>query len=210
MPIQYSDKKVVVFGKGLLGIQIANYLQAIEKEIVVVPATLEPEWSPSLSSHCREANIPMLTWDEFNKSQDTYPLGISIYFDKIFKESHIARFKTLLNVHNSALPRYRGVNPVNWALKNGEKSHGVTLHQVEVGIDTGPIFGQKIFGIDPNVLEVEDLYQLCLTHAYSLFCETFPKLDQITPVAQDELRATYFARTDFEKLGERMSPSREK
>jgi len=54
------------------------------------------------------------------------------------------------NLHPGPLPRYAGLNAPNWAIFRGETSHGVTVHKMEPGIDTGDIVYQSIFGIDDN------------------------------------------------------------
>lgn len=41
------------------------------------------------------------------------------------------------NVHASLLPKYRGAAPINWAIINGEKETGVTIMEMEEGLDTG-------------------------------------------------------------------------
>jgi methionyl-tRNA formyltransferase len=43
----------------------------------------------------------------------------------------------ILNVHASLLPKYRGAAPIQWALANGETQTGVTIMQVDAGLDTG-------------------------------------------------------------------------
>lgn len=49
------------------------------------------------------------------------------------------------NVHASLLPKYRGAAPINWAIINGEKETGVTIMEMEEGLDTGDmIFWQSI------------------------------------------------------------------
>ena len=52
------------------------------------------------------------------------------------------------NMHPGPLPRYAGLNAVSWAIYRGETSHGVTIHKMEPGIDTGPIVYQNLFDID--------------------------------------------------------------
>jgi methionyl-tRNA formyltransferase len=44
-----------------------------------------------------------------------------------------------INVHGSLLPKYRGAAPIQWALINGDKETGVTIMQMDVGMDTGDI-----------------------------------------------------------------------
>jgi len=52
------------------------------------------------------------------------------------------------NMHPGPLPRYAGLNAVSWAIYRGETSHGVTIHKMEPGTDTGPIAYQELFDID--------------------------------------------------------------
>lgn len=54
----------------------------------------------------------------------------------------IPRFGAV-NVHGALLPAYRGANPTEWALINGERETGVTIHVMDDGIDTGPIIAQR-------------------------------------------------------------------
>ncbi|MCY0877912.1 MAG: methionyl-tRNA formyltransferase [Firmicutes bacterium] len=54
------------------------------------------------------------------------------------------------NLHASLLPRWRGPNPIAWAIKSGDAITGVTLMQMDAGVDTGPIVEQKATAIDPE------------------------------------------------------------
>lgn len=60
------------------------------------------------------------------------------------------------NLHPGPLPRYAGLNAPNWAIFRGERSHGVTVHKMEAGIDTGHIVYQSLFeiGDDESALSV--------------------------------------------------------
>ena len=52
-----------------------------------------------------------------------------------------------INCHAGALPFYRGRNPINWALINGENKVGVTVHYIDEGIDTGDIIAQDFIEV---------------------------------------------------------------
>ncbi len=52
-----------------------------------------------------------------------------------------------INIHASLLPRYRGASPVASAIANGERQTGVSLMQMEVGLDTGPVYAQSVVDI---------------------------------------------------------------
>jgi methionyl-tRNA formyltransferase len=49
----------------------------------------------------------------------------------------------VVNVHTSLLPRYRGPAPVLWAIRNGDREIGVTIHRMDERFDTGPILAQR-------------------------------------------------------------------
>lgn len=55
-----------------------------------------------------------------------------------------------INYHDGPLPAYAGVHATFWALVNDEKTHGITWHLVDEGIDTGAILKQSTFPIDPE------------------------------------------------------------
>jgi methionyl-tRNA formyltransferase len=63
--------------------------------------------------------------------------------------------KGFLNLHFSLLPAYRGAAPVQRALENGESTTGVTVFQLEKGMDTGPIFAQSEIEIPSQFRSVE-------------------------------------------------------
>lgn len=55
-----------------------------------------------------------------------------------------------INLHASLLPKYRGAAPIQWALINGEETTGVTIMQLDEGMDTGPIFLMEEIKIEPT------------------------------------------------------------
>jgi methionyl-tRNA formyltransferase len=48
-----------------------------------------------------------------------------------------------VNVHTSLLPKYRGAAPIQWAIAHGDTETGVTIMQMDAGMDTGPILAQR-------------------------------------------------------------------
>ena len=75
-------------------------------------------------------------------------LFISITGNQIFKKPRleIPRLGTL-NLHTAILPKYRGLMPSFWVLKNKEKQTGVSVFFVDEGIDSGPILVQQKLNI---------------------------------------------------------------
>ena len=54
-----------------------------------------------------------------------------------------------INIHASLLPSFRGAAPVNWAIIKGEMETGITIMQMDEGMDTGAILLQEKIAIDP-------------------------------------------------------------
>lgn len=71
-------------------------------------------------------------------------LLVSILGNQIFKEPLINLApKGCINLHTALLPKYRGLMPTFWVLKNNEKHTGVSVFFVDKGIDSGPIIIQE-------------------------------------------------------------------
>lgn len=68
--------------------------------------------------------------------------------------------KGFLNLHFSLLPAYRGAAPAQRALHNGETVTGVTVFQLDKGMDTGPVFARESLNIDPTWRSFELLQRL--------------------------------------------------
>jgi methionyl-tRNA formyltransferase len=56
----------------------------------------------------------------------------------------------ILNVHASLLPKYRGAAPIQWAIANGESETGVTIMQIDAGLDTGDMLRKARTSIGPE------------------------------------------------------------
>ncbi len=211
-----TKKKVIVMGKGSLAIKIANwFLNSRQYQLVgLVPVVPEPAWSDSLITWAKNKGIFYITSGDYQDIPGTESRGwcidlvFSVFYDKIIETDFISRCKQILNLHNGPLPKYRGVRPINWALKNGEKEHGVTIHEITGQIDAGPIITQIKFPIDPQVDEVIDVYNRSLEYGWKLFCQTMPRLDKIKPMPQDDLLSSYYSHKDIKKLAERKDFSR--
>jgi methionyl-tRNA formyltransferase len=92
-----------------------------------------------------------------------------------------------INVHASLLPKYRGAAPVQWSIIHGDAVTGVTIMNMDAGMDTGNILAQREVPIGLNVHTHELMDTLAQTGA-ELLAETLPLyLDgRIVPVIQDD------------------------
>jgi methionyl-tRNA formyltransferase len=100
-----------------------------------------------------------------------------------------------LNVHGSILPRHRGPAPVEWSILSGDAATGVTIMQMDAGVDTGPILAQATVPIAPDETAPQLEGRLAELGA-SLMVETLERLQRgdITPVPQPAEGATHAPR----------------
>lgn len=97
-----------------------------------------------------------------------------------------------LNVHASLLPRWRGAAPVQAAIRSGDTESGITIMQMDAGLDTGPILSQRRISIEPG--ETGGSLTERLSHVGAeLLIETLPGYlsRETIPEAQDEMLSTY-------------------
>lgn len=104
-----------------------------------------------------------------------------------------------VNIHASLLPKYRGAAPIQQAILDGETVTGVTLQQMNAGIDTGDILARVCVDIAPEDTG-DSLFEKLMHAGAALLIETLPRIEagEITPEAQDEAQATYAKRLSKE------------
>ncbi|MFY9557129.1 MAG: methionyl-tRNA formyltransferase [Blastocatellia bacterium] len=97
-----------------------------------------------------------------------------------------------INVHASLLPKYRGAAPVNRAIANGERETGVTIMQMDAGMDTGPMLATSAIVIGDSETAPELSARLARLGA-ELLSETLPRIESgaVRPIAQDDSQAAY-------------------
>lgn len=90
-----------------------------------------------------------------------------------------------INLHVSLLPQYRGAAPIQWAVINGEKETGVTIMQIDEGLDTGAILAQQKIEIGPDTTSGE-LFEEVGTIGAELLAQTVQniKKGEVVPVPQ--------------------------
>lgn len=97
-----------------------------------------------------------------------------------------------INCHPSLLPRHRGPNPYTAAILQGEAQTGITFHEIDAGIDTGPILLQADLAIQPTDTG-GDLRQRCAALAQAQCALLLEQLHAgaCRPQPQDPEQATY-------------------
>ena len=102
-----------------------------------------------------------------------------------------------VNIHASLLPKYRGAAPINQCILDGERETGVTIMQMDAGIDTGDILTQKKVIIEDKET-AQSLFDKLAQAGAELIVETLPMIEKggITPVRQDERLASHVKMMD--------------
>ena len=97
-----------------------------------------------------------------------------------------------INVHASLLPHLRGAAPIQWSILNGDSVTGVTIQQMEKGLDTGDILLADKIPIDENETG-DSLFDKLMKLGAELAVRVLPMIEQGTVLAQkqDESKATY-------------------
>ncbi|MFP6837373.1 MAG: methionyl-tRNA formyltransferase [Pseudomonadales bacterium] len=95
-----------------------------------------------------------------------------------------------INVHASLLPRWRGAAPVERAIMAGDEQTGVSIMQMDAGLDTGPVLAQASCPIDNNTLGPE-LEQTLANLGARCLIECLGNLKTLSHVAQSDAGTTY-------------------
>ena len=127
-------------------------------------------------------------------------LGIVVAYGHILRPEILSLpSKGMINVHASLLPRYRGAAPVQHAILRGETETGISIMQMEAGLDSGPIIHRVPTTIDPEetagalAARLADIGAIALVEALSLISGGLAR-----PQTQDHSKATYAPKIDRE------------
>ncbi|MBR4207564.1 MAG: methionyl-tRNA formyltransferase [Lachnospiraceae bacterium] len=97
-----------------------------------------------------------------------------------------------VNIHASLLPKYRGAAPIQKALLDGEKETGITIMQMNEGLDTGDILMQKSLSIEDTDTS-ETLFCKLMQLGSSMITEALPLMESgaLKPLKQDDAASSY-------------------
>ena len=128
-------------------------------------------WQPSLRRAALRMGVRIVSEEE--AAADPEICFLSLEYSRIIRPSAFETDK-LFNVHFSLLPKYRGCNTSVWPILGGEEEHGVTLHQIDAGVDTGPIIDQRAFPL--GTMTAFESYMECQRAGLDLVTEWLPRL----------------------------------
>jgi methionyl-tRNA formyltransferase len=182
-------------------------LSALMKTYQVVGAVTQPDRAsgrgrelkaPPVKTLALELNIPVAQPEKLRDGMSQLrgwnpDLIVVAAFGQILKKDvlDLPRYGCI-NVHASLLPRWRGAAPVNAAILAGDEETGVTVMQMDVGLDTGPMLAQKSIRIGRDDTAGSVIQALSSLGA-DLLIETLPEYfsGNLKPVPQPAEGATY-------------------
>ena len=130
--------------------------------------------------------------DEWLKEREV-ECAVVLAYGRILPEAVLSAPRLgCLNLHASLLPRYRGAAPINWAIVRGETETGISLMQMDSGLDTGPVFCERRTSIGPE--ETAGELAVRLGHlAAEVVREDLPRVEsgQLDAKPQNEAEATH-------------------
>lgn len=191
-------QKIVFLGSKPIGYHCFRYLldhaEGLNIEVVACGTRHRKEFGPDgdLAELAAMHGIPLLPdLDQLPECDIIY----SVQYHALLKQEHIDKAAHIaVNLHLAPLPEYRGCNQFSFAIWDGAKEFGVTLHEIDVRIDHGAILFEKRFPV-PDSCWVQELYDLSVREAQKLFEGSLrPLLDN-----------RYIKEPQSDKLGERTS-----
>jgi methionyl-tRNA formyltransferase len=103
-----------------------------------------------------------------------------------------------LNIHASLLPRWRGAAPIQRAIMAGDAETGVTIMQMDEGLDTGPMLLKAALPIEPGT-NAGALHDVLAELGARLICEALDQLPSLKPAPQPSDGVTYAAKITKEE-----------
>lgn len=159
----------------------------------------KPVFSP-VKEVAVEAGIPVLQPERIKRPEETarlleYPADIYVIaaFGQILSKEILDQPKYgCINVHASLLPKYRGASPIQRVILDGEKKTGITIMQMNEGLDTGDILYSKSLDLAEDET-FETLHDRLMDLGGEALVEALPLIEEgkITPVKQDDSLSCY-------------------
>jgi len=156
--------------------------------------------APAVKAAARELGLPLIQPRSARTGElrdalagSGAELAVVVAYGKILPPAVLTALpRGCINVHGSLLPRYRGAAPVQWAVIDDAHETGVSIMQLDEGMDTGPVYLERRVAIDPDETAGELLARLAPIGAQSLL-EVVAALAAGTARAepQDHARASH-------------------
>jgi methionyl-tRNA formyltransferase len=162
-----------IAGKNTIAVE-AMWRLSRELDVVCLPNPSDlgiDDWQPSLRKAAVKAGVPVITAAAAARAPEL--CFLSLEYSEIIRPAEFAS-GALFNVHFSLLPLYRGCNTSVWPILRGEAEHGVTLHAIDAGVDTGAVIDQRAFPVAE--MTAFETYMTCQRLGLELALEWAPRL----------------------------------
>lgn len=192
---------ICVAGKNEIAVKALEYLLHHHPDKRVVSLTNKNDqgvdaWQPSYRKYALEHCVEILSLDDLYGISDL--LFISLEYDRMINTKKFST-RRLYNIHFSLLPKYKGMYTSAWPILNGDSESGVTLHEIDDGIDTGNIIDQISFPIKCDET-ARDLYFNYLKYAYVVFSRNIESLISGVTVSklQPNINSSYYSKSSID------------
>ena len=189
---------VCVAGKGFIAVEVLKWLAGNNVPTVLCSNDGEQpkeRFAPYLIETARALKVEEVGLEDLYAENGL--LFLSLEYDEILVPSKF-NSKRLFNLHFSLLPAFKGCSTAYWPLRLGVGETGVTLHEIDSGIDTGPIIAQASTSITGSMNALE-LYRKLNMMGLNLVKQNFSSLwkNEYKALAQPAEGSTYFSRHLF-------------
>ena len=189
--------KICIAGKNSIAINICEYLLLNYPEVELVGVVNKTDdgknkFEPSFKNFLLLNNIQELDLQDVYNIYDL--VFISLEFDRLIKTEKF-NTKRIFNIHFSLLPEYKGMYTSALPILHGKDYTGVSLHEIDNGIDTGNLIDQIKFSIDDNET-ARTLYYKYLKYGTDLLKNNLKSIIDCTYSSnkQDASKASYFSK----------------
>jgi len=133
--------------------------------------------------------------DKVVSSTNNFDLVISFGYRHIISSETITDSKCrIINLHTSMLPWNRGAHPVFWSFFDNTPL-GVSVHEIDGGIDTGPVIAQRQVFLETAFLTFENAHERMIQEIEALFMAVFNEIVDGTCVATPQIGIGSFHKT---------------
>jgi methionyl-tRNA formyltransferase len=172
--------KVLFLGSKSIGYDCLLYMiqqqEALQYEIVGVLSNDNNKTNAqkSISLLAQQYQLPFISTLDEMPSAD---ILMSVQYHTILNEKEISKAKRAFNLHMAPLPEYRGCNQFSFAIIEGKKEFGTTLHVLDAKIDHGDIVAENRFAIDEKIW-VDELFAITEEKSLELFKNNWQNIVQ--------------------------------
>jgi methionyl-tRNA formyltransferase len=200
-----TTTSIVFFGTGEVSLKT---LQGIHPAISVEAVITKPDlmssngqavppavkaWATQHGIVCHQPANKAELAELFSHNNFSSRAGLVVDYGLIIPLSVIESFELgILNSHFSLLPKWRGADPITWSVLVGDTTTGVTIMQLEAGMDTGDILAVEEYDLAADET-TDSLTTRLITISNKLLIETLPKFfaGELNPKPQDHKQATF-------------------